>query len=132
MRIVRLAALALTLLVCTAIVGNWGLAAQVSSANNTVVMMDNCLPGDPGYSAATGGCAQRPNLGDVPAAEFGQLLISPLISGLVGHPAWRNEPSHVVIKRGHALRVTNRGGRTHTLTKVENSAAVRSRHSILR
>jgi plastocyanin len=97
----------------------FGLSAQVTSGNNTVVMMDNCLPGDPGWNP-TGGCAQKPNLGDVSVMEFGQLLVSPLISSLVGHPSWRNEPSHLLVKPGQRVKVTNRGGRAHTLTKVEN------------
>jgi plastocyanin len=97
----------------------FGLSAQVTSSDNTVVMMDNCLPGDPGWDPS-GGCAQRPNLGDVSVMEFGQLLTSPLISSLVGHPSWRNEPSHLLVKPGQRVRVTNKGGRAHTLTKVAN------------
>lgn len=92
--------------------------AQVSSADNRIVMMDNCLPGDPAWNP-TGGCTQRPSLGDVSNEEFGRLLLSPLISGLVGHPSWRNEPSHITTtSRGGPVRVTNRGGRAHTLTRV--------------
>jgi plastocyanin len=96
------------------------LSAQATSNDNNIVMMDNCLPGDPGYTPATGGCQQKPQAGDVPSAEFGMLLTSPLISGLVGHPSWRNEPSHVTVNAGRTVRVTNRGGRGHTLTRVAN------------
>jgi plastocyanin len=95
-------------------------SAQVKGNDNTIIMMDDCLPGDPGYTAETGGCQLKPHEGDVPAAEFGALLSSPLISGLVGHPSWRNEPSHVTANAGRRVRVVNRGGRAHTLTKVDN------------
>ena len=108
---------AIALLIGVWLVGGAPTAAQVTSNDNTVYLMDNCLPGDPGW-ANTGGCHQRPNLGDVSAAEFGQLLTSPLITGLVGHPSWRNEPSHLTADSGKRIRVVNRGGRGHTFTKV--------------
>jgi plastocyanin len=119
MRIVRVSAIGMVLFMCLWVFGNFGLSAQVTSSNNTIVLMDNCLPGDPGWNPS-GGCSQKPNLGDVSQMEFGQLLFSPLISGLVGHPSWRFEPSHLLVKPGQRVRVTNRGGRTHTLTRVEN------------
>lgn len=113
--------LALTvLLAAMAIEGRHTLSAQVKGNDNTIIIMDDCLPGDPGYSVATGGCQLKPHEGDVPAAEFGALLTSPLISGLVGHPSWRNEPSHLTANAGRTVRVVNRGGRSHTLTKVAN------------
>jgi plastocyanin len=119
MRIARVFAIGMVLLMCLWVFENFSLSAQVTSSNNTIIMMDNCLPGDPGWSPS-GGCSQRPNLGDVSQMEFGQLLTSPLISGLVGHPSWRNEPSHLLVKPGQSIRVTNRGGRNHTLTEVAN------------
>jgi hypothetical protein len=99
-------------------VTDFQLSAQVSSNDNNISMMDNCLPGDPGWNPS-GGCTQKPQAGDVSFAEFGQLLTSPLISGLVGHPSWRNEPSHLTSDRGR-VKVTNRGGRAHTFTEVAN------------
>jgi plastocyanin len=51
-------------------------------------------------------------------AEFGSLLGSPLSLSVVGHPAWRNQPSYLWIKAGKNVRVTNEGGRGHTFTKV--------------
>lgn len=111
--------LALTvLLAAMAIEGRHTLSAQVTGNDNTIIMMDDCLPGDSGYSASTGGCQLKPHEGDVPAAEFNALLTSPLISALVGHPSWRNEPSHLTANVGRTVRVVNRGGRSHTLTKV--------------
>ena len=43
---------------------------------------------------------------------------SPLSLSVVGHPAWRNQPSFVAITAGEAVHVTNEGGRTHTFTEV--------------
>jgi hypothetical protein len=120
MRIVGPSAIGLALLGGIWVAGNLNSAtAQVTSANESIVMMDNCLPGDPGWNP-TGGCSQKENLGDVSFAEFGQLLGSPLITGLVGHPSWRNEPSHLEAKGVGRVRVVNKGGRAHTLTRVVN------------
>ena len=107
---------ALVLLASWAITGP---AAQVLGRDNNIAMMDTCLPTDPGWNP-TGGCALNPNQGDVSFAEFGQLLTSPLISALVGHPSWRNEPSHLQTNNARRVRVTNRGGRAHTVTEVAN------------
>jgi plastocyanin len=65
----------------------------------------------------------------VTAAEFNAFLRSPLYDNipppgvepglfLVGHPSWRNDPSHVVIEAGKEIRVRNIGGRPHTFTAV--------------
>jgi plastocyanin len=56
--------------------------------------------------------------GDVSAGEFFALVTSPLAAATVGHPSWRNEPSHVTLRPGQSARVTNRGGRGHTFTEV--------------
>lgn len=95
------------------------LNAQVNSNDNRVSMMDNCLPGDAAWDP-TGGCTLKPHQGDVSNAEFGLLVVSPLISSTVGHPSWRNEPSHLTVARGKSIRVTNDGGRGHSFTKVAN------------
>src|ERR1051326_568403 len=42
----------------------------------------------------------------------------PLITTVVGHPAWRFEPSYLDVRSGHQLRVTNTGGENHTFTEV--------------
>lgn len=80
-----------------------------------VAILDACDPADPAW-APTGGCLLRK--GDVTNAEFGALLRSPLYTGLVGHPAWRNEPSYLSVRDGMPIRVTNEGGRPHTFTRV--------------
>ena len=104
--------------------GNYIATAQVNGNDNNIAGMDDCLPGDPAWNP-TGGCALKPHQGDVPTAEFGALLRSPLavIGGvpfLVGHPSWRNEPSHLTAQAGKSVRVTNKGGRGHTFTEVAN------------
>ena len=87
--------------------------------NRKIAMRDNCDPSDPLW-APTGGCSLRD--GDVSFAEFGAFLTSPLTiapnAHLVGHPAWRNEPSYLSIESGKSVRVSNEGGRAHTFTEV--------------
>lgn len=54
--------------------------------------------------------------------RLGALLVSPLTlppnGFLIGHPSWRNEPSHLTAKEGKRIRITNNGGRGHTFTEV--------------
>jgi plastocyanin len=98
--------------------GRFALNAQSNTSNdNNIAMLDACDPRDTSWNA-TGGCALRPQQGDVSLSEFQLLLTSPLAAATVGHPAWRNEPSYVNTDVGHSIRVTNRGGRTHTFTEV--------------
>jgi plastocyanin len=93
--------------------------------NRTINMVDDCDPSDPAWLPV--GCLQTD--GDVTAAEFDALLRSPLYDNippfgvepglfLVGHPSWRNDPSHIVIQAGKALKIKNVGGRPHTFTAV--------------
>jgi plastocyanin len=113
-------------------VGVWttattALRAQVGSSDANISLMDNCSETDPNY-ATVGGCPEgapfpgfRSYTGDVSAAEFFALLVSPLAPGdVIGHPSWRNEPSYLSVAAGRTVRVTNRGGRVHTFTEVEN------------
>ena len=96
-----------------------------NSGNRRVDMVDDCDPADPAWAPV--GCFQRD--GDVTAAEFNAFLRSPLYdntpppgdgigSFLVGHPSWRNDPSHLVIESGKSIDVRNVGGRPHTFTAV--------------
>jgi plastocyanin len=102
-------------------IGHTIAVAQVDGNDNNIAVMDDCLPGDPGWNP-TGGCTLRSQQGDVPAAEFFALLTSPLTippnGALIGHPSWRNEPSHLTIRAGKTVRVINRGGRGHTFSEV--------------
>jgi len=87
--------------------------------NRKIEIRDSCDPRDPAW-APTGGCLLRD--GDVTNAEFGAFLRSPLTippnAYLIGHPAWRNEPSYLSIESGRSVRVSNAGGRVHTFTEV--------------
>ncbi len=89
------------------------------NSSRKIAMLDDCDPSDPAW-APTGGCLLR--RGDVTAAEFNALLRTPLSippnAQLIGHPSWRNEPSHLTIRAGKSLRIVNDGGRTHTFTEV--------------
>lgn len=80
-----------------------------------VAILDDCDADDPAWTP-TGGCALRG--GVVTEAEFGALLLSPLSVSVVGHPAWRNQPSYLRVQPGTTVFVTNEGGRNHTFTPV--------------
>src|SRR5688500_736712 len=80
-----------------------------------IAVLDDCDPNDPAWNP-TGGCVRKN--GQVTEAEFGAFLGSGLSLSVVGHPAWRNEPSYVKIDAGQSVRVTNEGGRLHTFTQV--------------
>jgi plastocyanin len=97
-----------------------GKIAQASpKRGENITMLDDCLPGDPGWTP-TGGCTLKPNQGDVSFAEFFALATTPLGPDLIGHPSWRDDPSYVSMESGDELEVSNRGGRTHTFTEVVN------------
>ena len=81
----------------------------------TIAMRDDCDPRDPGW-APTGGCLLR--RGNVSFAEFGGELSSPLSLSVVGHQAWRNDPTYLIVRPGRTVHVRNEGGRTHTYTEV--------------
>ena len=51
-------------------------------------------------------------------AEFAGENDSPLAAAVVGHQAWRNDPSYLKVLQGTTLRIANKGGRPHTFTKV--------------
>jgi len=97
-----------------------------SGGRKRIAVLDDCDPDDPAW-APTGGCTLKK--GDVTAAEFGMFLRSPLYDNiapfnvepgrfLVGHPSWRNEPSHSEFEEGEKIHVRNAGGRGHTFTEV--------------
>ena len=85
--------------------------------NQKITLRDDCDPTDPGW-APTGGCALA--RGDVNFAEFNGELSSPLSLSVIGHQAWRFDPSYRKVEADEALRVRNAGGRTHTFTEVQN------------
>lgn len=85
------------------------------SGRSRIAIRDDCDPKDPAYNAV-GGCAL--DRGDVTFAEFLGELDSPLAASVVGHQAWRNDPSYLKVRAGKTVRVRNEGGRPHTFTKV--------------
>jgi plastocyanin len=105
--------------------GLFGQEDDDDGGNQSIDLIDDCDPDDPNWAPV--GCRQRN--GDVTAAEFNLFLRSPLYDNspppgeepglfLVGHPSWRNEPSHIVIRAGKQIRIKNVGGRPHTFTPV--------------
>jgi len=99
------------------VVAPWRTKAAIADDDDSrITIRDDCDAADPGWTP-TGGCALRN--GAVDTAEFDAELTSPLANGqLIGHPAWRNDPSYLKIETDDAVRVRNRGGRTHTFTEV--------------
>jgi plastocyanin len=89
----------------------------VADDDDKMTLQDDCDPTDPAWNA-TGGCALKQ--GDVNMAEFGGELMSPLSLSVIGHQAWRIDPSYQKVEADETLQVTNGGGRTHTFTEVQN------------
>jgi len=85
------------------------------SGKRLVAIRDDCDPRDPAWDP-TGGCALR--RGNVTFAEFNAENNSTLAAAVIGHMAWRMDPTYMRVRRGKTVRVSNEGGRTHTFTKV--------------
>jgi len=92
------------------------------NADAKIELYDDCDPSDPGWTP-TGGCTLKG--GKVNLAEFNALLPSPLSQSVVGHPAWRFEPSYLVVAPGRKVELENEGGRLHTFTEVAEFGAGR-------
>src|SRR5215475_6221963 len=114
MRKVRMLTYGLTALLCVWRIGTTVARAQVKSTEAGVVLFDNCDP----KTFPAGLCVVLANPGDTTFAEFLALLFSPLSPTIIGHPAWRFEPSYLNVEAGESLRVTNHGGEGHTFTEV--------------
>src|SRR5262245_56028512 len=109
MRKVRMLTYGLTALLCV-----WTIGTTVARAQEAgVVLFDNCDPKTFPPGLCVVGFA-----GDTTFAEFLALLFSPLSPTIIGHPAWRMEPSYFNVEAGESLRVTNHGGEGHTFTEV--------------
>ena len=91
------------------------LNSRDAHGSHHMAILDDCDPNDPDWNA-TGGCVLRG--GVVTEDEFGVLLTSPLSLSVVGHPAWRMDPTYLRVKSGASVQVSNDGGRLHTFTKV--------------
>lgn len=80
-----------------------------------ITIRDDCDPNDPAWTP-TGGCMLKQ--GHVTFAEFGAESSSPLSLAVIGHQAWRNDPSYLEVLAGMNVHVRNVGGRVHTFTEV--------------
>jgi len=124
MRLVKTGVLTLGILLSLGTAVNFAVLAENDGHNeedSNVAIIDKCDPADPAWNP-TGGCTLKPMQGDVTFAEFNAFLFSPLGPAglLIGHPAWRNDPSYLSIHSNKTVHVTNKGGRTHTFTEVAN------------
>ena len=108
-------------MVLTMAIGMMLMGAMAASAD-TVKLLDDCDPTDPNW-APTGGCTRKK--GDVTNAEGNAELLSPLADAVIGHQAWRNDPTYLKIGIDETVKVKNAGGRLHTFTKVANFGAGR-------
>lgn len=91
-------------------------SSESEAGGRRIALRDDCDPRDPGW-AAIGGCLLR--RGAVNLTEFRAFIGSPLVVGMVGHPAWSIDPVYMKTRVGKTLRVTNEGGRGHTFTEVK-------------
>src|SRR5262245_47421856 len=92
-------------------------AGSADGAGPQIAIEDDCDPNDPGWNTVPGnGCRQKK--GDVSLAEFAGENDSPLSLAVIGHQAWRNDPSYLNVRTGTTVRVKNDGGRIHTFTEV--------------
>lgn len=101
----------------------WTLSAgtptvEADDQGQKVTMRDDCDPDDPLW-IPTDGCTLKD--GDVTNAEFfaeSGPMSGPLAASVIGHQAWRNDPSYLKVREGETVKVRNRGGRIHTFTEV--------------
>jgi plastocyanin len=107
-------ALAVVGLVAVFAAGTSAAGSKHDNDDRRILVRDDCDRNDPLWNQV-GGCTKK---GNVTVAEFDEELDSPLADAVVGHQAWRNDPSYLVIKKGTDVRVKNVGGRPHTFTKV--------------
>src|SRR5215471_6876195 len=109
MRKLRMLAYGLAVLVGVWAIGTTIVRAQVKSQDPRISLADNCDPTT--FPASLCVVLQRP--GNTTFAEFRSLRFSPLIDStkvIVGHPAWRFDPSFISVGTGQTVRVTNSGG----------------------
>jgi hypothetical protein len=106
---------------------NFAVLADSEGNDNNVSLIDACDPADPAW-LPTGGCTLKPHQGDVTNAEFGAFLFSPLGPGgvLIGHPAWRNDPSYLTVRSGKTVHVTNKAAERIPLPRWPTTAVVSS------
>ena len=98
-------------LVLALVIGAWAMVAAVAVAGEKVRILDACDPATFNAVIGPGTCADVG--GDVTFAEF----LSPNVLP-EGHPGWSNEPSYIRLKPDEKVKITNKGGETHTFTEV--------------
>ncbi len=113
-------------LIAALLVGAWAMCGATGLAEDKkgdgkkakIALRDDCDAADPAWTPL-GGCTSVD--GAVTVDEFNSPLFSPLSApSIIGHPAWRMDPTYFRSETGGTLRVTNLGGRTHTFTEVVN------------
>jgi len=114
LRVLGLAVLALGIAAFAAV----SPAGSDDGAGPHIAIEDDCDPNDPAWNVR-GGCTQK--RGDVTFLEFAAEISPPLdalSTAVLGHQAWRNDPSYLKVNAGTTVRVKNDGGRPHTFTEV--------------
>ena len=113
-------------IIAALLVGAWAMCGGTGLAEDKkgdgkkakIALRDDCDATDPAWTPL-GGCTSAD--GAVTVEEFDFLLFSPLSApSIIGHPAWRMDPTYFRSETGEPLRVKNLGGRTHTFTEVVN------------
>ena len=108
-------------MVLTMAIGMMLMGAMAASAD-TVKLLDDC---DPTTGMGTLRGAAHAKRETSPNAEGNAELLSPLADAVIGHQAWRNDPTYLKIGIDETVKVKNAGGRLHTFTKVANFGAGR-------
>ncbi len=103
----RRISLVLALVVSICLMGT----TMVVADDKKVTILDACDPATFNAAIGDGTCVDVG--GTVTFSEF----ISPNILP-EGHPGWSNQPSYLKIKPGEKVKIMNKGGETHTFTKV--------------
>ena len=110
MRKVRIVTYGLTALLCV-----WTIKTTIAHAQGaTIVLFNNCDP-----KTFPDALCVASFQDDTTFQQFLAFLFSPLSPTIVGHPAWRMEPSYFNVEAGENLLVTNHGGEVHTFTEVK-------------
>ena len=113
--------LALAALTYAAVIPNGTSMADEAGGKN-ILIKDDCDPTDPAWNNV-GGCALAQ--GDVTLAEFAGQNDSPLADAVIGHQAWRNDPS---VSRDQARRQRAGRQRGGPGAHVDRGGALRRRH----
>ena len=86
--------------------GTSAAGSKHDDGDRKILVRDDCDRDDQLWNQV-GGCTKK---GNVSFAEFNEEADSPLADAVVGHQAWRNDPSYLVVKEGADVRIKNVGG----------------------